>query len=51
MQEKEDLLMGKELPEVRPDGQQDLPGILTPRQARINAQIAARRQQMRNGGG
>jgi len=51
MQEKEDLLMGQELPEVRPDGQQELPGVLTPRQARINAQIAARRQQIRNGGG
>ncbi|SRR5260370_31924522 len=50
MQQKEDLLMGKDLPEVPPDGQQELPGILTPRQARINAQIAARRHRIQNGG-
>jgi hypothetical protein len=51
MQEREDAMMGKDAQAPPVEGQLDLPGVLTPRQARINAQIAARRRQISNGGG
>ena len=50
-QEKEDALMGGGGPTAVPDAQMPLPGILTPRQARINAQIAERRKTLAAGGG
>jgi len=46
-QEKEDALMG---PGEKPDGQLPLPGVLTTKQAIINAQIARRRAEIANGG-
>ena len=46
-QEKEDALMG---PGEKPDGQLPLPGVLTTKQAIINAQIARRRAELANGG-
>jgi hypothetical protein len=48
-QEKEDALMGPAV-EPKPDGQMPLPGILTTKQAIINAQIARRRADLANGG-
>ncbi len=47
-QEKEDALMGS--PETRDGVQPSLPGILTTKQAIINAQIARRRAEIANGG-
>src|SRR5260370_14938521 len=47
MQEKEDLLMGKDTQELGPE-QLELPHVLTPRQALINRQIAARRRAISN---
>jgi len=49
-QEKEDLLMGKDANGEISDPQIPLPGILTPRMRTINAQIAARRQHLIQGG-
>jgi len=48
-QEKEDALMGGQ-PPAAPDGQMALPGILTTKQAIINAQVARRRAELANGG-
>src|SRR5260370_3492857 len=53
MQEKEDALMGKDVNGAASellDTQIPLPGVLTPRMRTINAQIAARRQHLLQGG-